>query len=56
MPQSRKRPTAYGSRYKGDDAIIRIYGQHKGNPLIKWKDSIKAVVGLARPNVAGLDE
>jgi DNA repair photolyase len=40
---------------QSDDAIIRIYGQYKDNPVIKWKDSIKKVVGLERPTAKGLD-
>jgi DNA repair photolyase len=37
-------------------AIHALYRRHRHDPLIKWKDSIKAVVGLARPTAAGLDE
>ena len=39
-----------------DDAYInRLYMTYKGDPLIAWKDSIKKVVGIDRPTVAGLD-
>jgi len=40
---------------QSDDAIIRIYAQYKDNPMIKWKDSVKKVVGLERPTTKGLD-
>jgi hypothetical protein len=32
-----------------------LYARHRYDPKIKWKDSIKAVVGLRRPTAAGLD-
>ena len=41
---------------QNDEAIRALYARYHKDPLVKWKDSIKAVVGLARPNVAGLDE
>ncbi len=40
---------------QSDTAIHALYARHRHDPLIKWKDSIKAVVGLARPAAAGLD-
>jgi len=40
---------------QSDDAIVRIYGQYKDNPLISWKDSIKKVVGIKGPAEKGLD-
>ena len=39
-----------------DAAISALYRRHRSAPLIKWKDSIKSVVGLSRPARAGLDE
>ena len=39
-----------------DAAIGALYRRHRNDPLIKWKDSIKSVVGLSRPAAAGLDE
>ncbi len=40
-----------------DDAAIQtLYARYQNDPKIKWKDSIKAVVGLDRPTSAGLDE
>ena len=41
---------------QSDAAIRTIYVRYRHDSLIKWKDSIKAVVGLRRPAVAGLDE
>jgi len=32
-----------------------LYAKHRHDLLIKWKDSIKTVVGLSRPDVVGLD-
>jgi hypothetical protein len=29
-----------------DENIKQLYSQYKNNPLIKWKDSIKKIVGL----------
>jgi hypothetical protein len=41
---------------QSDRAIQSLYARHRNDPLIKWKDSIKKVVGLKRPAVPGLDE
>ena len=41
---------------QSDKAICALYARHRRDPKIKWKDSIKAVVGLDRPCAAGLDE
>ncbi len=38
-----------------DGAIRDLYERFKADPLIKWKDSIKKVVGLDRPTQRGLD-
>jgi hypothetical protein len=35
--------------------MLALYARHRHDPKIKWKDSIKAVVGLHRPTAAGLD-
>jgi DNA repair photolyase len=40
---------------QSDDWIRALYREHKDNPLIHFKDSIKKVVGLARPTEKGLD-
>jgi len=40
---------------QSDDRILALYDRLKAHPKVKWKDSIKKVVGLARPTEAGLD-
>lgn len=35
--------------------ILEIYAQLKDDPLIKWKESIKEVVGIATPDKIGMD-
>jgi hypothetical protein len=32
-----------------------IYARHRDNPKIRWKDSIKKVVGIKGPGEAGMD-
>jgi DNA repair photolyase len=39
-----------------DDYIWRLYGMYKDNSKIRWKDSIKEVVGLDRATEKGLDK
>lgn len=41
---------------QSDTRIRALYTRHRGDRIIKWKDSIKAVVGLNRPKASGLDE
>ena len=41
--------------WQSDDAILALYERFKDDSQIKWKDSIKKVVGLDRPNETGLD-
>jgi len=38
-----------------DGRILALYERLKDRPLIRWKESIKAVVGLEIPTEAGLD-
>ena len=40
---------------QNDDAIKKLYNRFKTDPLIKWKDSIKRVIGIERPTLKGLD-
>lgn len=40
---------------QADTSIISLYEILKNNPLIRWKESIKEVVGLPLAAVAGLD-
>jgi DNA repair photolyase len=41
--------------WQTDEKVLEIYELLKGDPLIRWKDSYKKVVGLRRPHQAGLD-
>ena len=41
---------------QSDKAIRALYARYRRDPKIKWKDSIKAVVGLQRPAAPGLDQ
>jgi hypothetical protein len=38
-----------------DNWIQQLYLQYKANPQIKWKESIKKVVGIVIPAEKGLD-
>lgn len=40
---------------QSDAAIKKLYKRYRRDPLIKWKDSIKKVVGIERPTDKGLD-
>ena len=40
---------------QADEWVMALYATHKHDPLIKYKDSIKKVVGLRRPKKEGLD-
>jgi hypothetical protein len=40
---------------QSDVFVLDLYSRYSGHPKIKWKDSIKQVVGLARPECKGLD-
>jgi len=40
---------------QADEPIRALYEVLKSDPKVKWKDSIKQVVGLAQPTEAGLD-
>jgi DNA repair photolyase len=48
---------AIGRIRKGqtNSVIKAIYQRHKGNPMIKWKEEIKKVVGIPIPKQNGLD-
>ena len=35
--------------------VQQLYNTYRGNPKIKWKDSIKKIVGIERPTEVGLD-
>ena len=38
-----------------DARILELYNRLCTNSKVKWKDSIKKVVGIVAPEVAGLD-
>lgn len=40
---------------QSDRNIWKIYNKMKDNPLVRWKDSIKKVVGIELPSEPGLD-
>jgi len=38
-----------------DKNVLDLYARYKDNPKVKWKESIKKIVGIKVPTVAGLD-
>ena len=38
-----------------DDFIWSLYRRYKDDPMVKWKDSIKQVVGIESPEKVGMD-
>lgn len=43
-------------KWQSDTEILKLYEKYKDNPQIKWKDSIKKVVGLAVSTKKGEDK
>lgn len=41
---------------QNDENIMELYHKYKDDPIIKWKESIKKVVGLELPQEKGLDK
>ena len=41
--------------WQRDQNIKQLYFQYKDNPMIKWKESVRKVVGIRIPAGAGLD-
>jgi len=41
---------------QSDKRIFEIYDRLKDNPLIKWKESIKSIIGLDGPDDHGIDK
>jgi len=39
-----------------DDAVRVLFARFKDDPVIRWKDSIKKVVGIPEASRKGLDE
>ena len=42
--------------WQNDEAIKKLYNRYKNNPQIKWKESIKKVVGLEVSTIKGEDK
>lgn len=42
--------------WQADDEILKLYEKYKDNPKIKWKESIKRIVGLSISTVKGEDK
>jgi hypothetical protein len=42
-------------RAQRDQVVWRLYERYRSNPLIRWKESIKKVVGIPLAQEAGLD-
>jgi DNA repair photolyase len=42
--------------WQSDDNIKVLFERYKGNSKVKWKESIKKVVGIALATEAGLDQ
>jgi len=42
-------------QWQTDEKVREVYETLKDDPLIRWKDSYKKVIGLAQPTTAGLD-
>ena len=38
-----------------DDWVMKLYDKYRKDSKVKWKDSIKKVVGIQRPTMSGLD-
>lgn len=39
-----------------DERVFEIYGEVKKEPLVRWKEVMKAVLGLELPGEPGLDQ
>ena len=42
-------------QWQTDEKVREVYETLKDDPLVRWKESYKKVIGLARPTTAGLD-
>lgn len=40
---------------QSDEWVMGLYDQYRNNPKVKWKDSIKKIVGMEMPMKKGLD-
>ena len=41
--------------WENDDNIWTLYYRYKEDPKIKWKESIKKIVGIKAPEKSGMD-
>lgn len=55
VTQEDKDQVAKLQEYYRDENIIRLYNTFNSNPKVKWKDSIKKVVGIEIPKDIGMD-
>jgi DNA repair photolyase len=39
-----------------DNWVLSLYQKHKDNPKIKWKSSMKKIIGIQIPTIKGLDK
>lgn len=42
-------------KWQANEKVSEVYETLKDDPLVRWKESYKKVLGLARPTTAGLD-
>jgi len=42
-------------QWQANEKVSEVYETLKDDPLVRWKESYKKVLGLARPTTAGLD-
>ena len=42
-------------KWQTDEKVREVYAALRGDPLVRWKESYKKVLGLARPTAVGLD-
>jgi hypothetical protein len=38
-------------RWQSDPNILKLYDKYKSDPMIKWKESIEKVVGIAKKKI-----
>jgi len=42
-------------KWQTDEKVLEVYETFKDDSLVRWKDSYKKIIGLARPTTPGLD-
>jgi hypothetical protein len=53
--EQEKRAVAWIVQAQNDEAVRRLYHSYENNKLIRWKESIKRVVGVPLLGEPGLD-